>query len=159
MKCNSNCSADSSMTADRCSLKLRFLTLVINTGDLINERATLTLSISHAIFAPIALFTTYIMIGTYLISGMRGRRRFQVSNFLQVYGLVTCSALHGALSITVFKELRKYAATTAFVLNGVLPMLTILLLLADLVVVMFADRQSPAPPPNSLDASRLDLNM
>ncbi|CAH0625311.1 unnamed protein product [Chrysodeixis includens] len=155
MKCASSSSVDSFMSSQRCSLKLRFLALVINTGDLINERATHTFTVSHALIAPAALITTYVMIGTFVICGMKGN---YATKFLQVYGLVTCCALQGALALLVFRELSQYTVTTETVLNGLLPMLTILLLLSDLVVVMFSSRNLPEPPRDSIDSSIMDMH-
>lgn len=155
MKCASSSSVDSFMSSQRCSLKLRFLALVINTGDLINERATYTFTVSHALVAPAALITTYVMIGTFVICGMRG---YYASKFLQVYGLVTCCSLQGSLALMVFRELRTHTATTAIVLNGLLPMFTILLLLSDLVVVMFSNRDLPETPRDSFEESRMDMH-
>lgn len=155
MKCASSSSVDSFMSSQRCSLKLRFLALVINTGDLINERATFTYTVSHALIAPAALITTYVMIGTFVISGMRG---YQASKFLQVYGLMACCSLQGSLALLVFKEFQSYTVTTENILNGLLPLFTILLLLSDLVVVMFASRDLPEPPRDSIDDSRMEIH-
>lgn len=119
------------------SCKIRFLALVVNTGDLINERSTYTATKSHSLLAPAAIFTTYIMIGNYLISSEK-----HASKFLQAYSLVACSMLQGALSISVFQELKKVGkASTALILNAVLPILTMMLLAADLVIVLLSNRE------------------
>lgn len=131
------------MSADLCSIRLRFLILVINTSNMINERSTPTLCVDHSILAPVAFFTTYTMIGNYLIGGYKGKH---ASKFLQAYALVVCCFLHGLLSMSVFQELKQMRPTSALKLNGILPMFTILLLAADLVVVLFSNRRMPSPP-------------
>lgn len=127
------------MIVERCSCKVRFLALVVNTSDLINERSTYTGSLDHSLLAPAAIFTTYIMIGNYVISAVREK---QASKFLQAYSLVACSVLQGALSISVFQELKKVGrASTALVLNAILPIFTVMLLTADLVFVLLSNRE------------------
>lgn len=127
------------MIVDRCSGQIRFLVLVVNTSDLINERSTHTRTLDHALLAPVAIFTTYIMIGSILISNIHDK---QASKFLQAYSLLACSFLQGALSISVFQELKKVSkASSELVLNAVLPIFTIMLLAADLVIVMLSNRE------------------
>lgn len=127
------------------SAKLRIFTLVITTANLINERTTRSLGMTHSILAPIALFTTFIFIGVMLICAARKK---YASLFLQVYALISCSCLHTYLSIVVFKELRAnptHDRQAAMVLNGVLPMLIIFTLLADLIVTLFSSRNTGQP--------------
>jgi hypothetical protein len=143
------------MSVERCSLKLRFFTLVVNTADLINERATPTLGISHAIISPVAIFTTYIFIGILVVGAMR--QQF-ASYFLEIYAIISCCALHTYLSIVVFSKLAANADEkhSALFLNGVLPMLIIFILLADLIVILFSNRNIGLPvlPQNTPEPSR-----
>lgn len=160
MKCDSNISDETSMSIDHCSLKLRILTLVTNTADLINERTTPTLSISHAVVAPIAIFTTYIFLGIILI-GMS--QRHKASNFIQIYAIISCTSMHTTLSIIIFKDLRSnppMKTEVGLILNGVLPMISIILLIADLIVILFSSRDNisaPAMPTDSRTPSHLEL--
>lgn len=129
------------MSIESCSLKLRILTLVITTADLINERATRTMSISHALAAPVTIFTTYVFIGGFVIATLRNCTS---SKFLQIYALVACMSMQACLSIVVFTDLKINNIVTnnaALILNGVLPMLVILPILADLILIMFQNRE------------------
>lgn len=153
MKSNSNESADTLMGAEGLHCKLRFLALVVNTGNLINERATTTNGINHATVAPIAIFTTYFFFSIFIISDCCHRYS---SKFIQIYALISCVTLHITLSIVVFMELRRLQIEGTTVnsitnsgqaLNGVLPMFTTLLLLADLTVMIFANRQETTAVP------------
>lgn len=159
MKCDSYASSDSTMSAENCSLKLRFLILVINTANLINERATPSFGISHALTAPTTFFTTYIFIGVFVFGALR---KHYASWFLQIYALVACCSIQISLSFVVFNELK---ATTisqhhaSFVLNGVLPMINAVLLLVDLTGIIFSNRQEIGPPsiPTTSTSSQPEL--
>lgn len=138
----------SSMSVDHCTTKLRFFTLVVNTADVINVQTNPTLKLSHALVAPVAIFTIYIFHVSFVIGGIRGKH---ASVLLQVYALVTCSCLEIFLSILVFNELMEYEIVkrnSGLVLNGVLPTIISLLLLFDLVVTLLSSR--PVSPPLTL---------
>lgn len=156
MKSNSS-SRYSSMSVKDCSVKLRFFALVVNTANVINERTTPTLGISHALLAPVAIFTTYI----FLIVLVTGSFRNQLASpFLQAYAITTCCALEGSLSILVFKELSKHGIPnrqTALVLDGVLPVIIALILIADLVINIFSDREEMELP-SIQSSSTIDLH-
>lgn len=139
---------DSSMSVEHCTTKLRFFTLVVNTADLINVETNPTLGISHALVAPVSIFTIYIFYVSFVIGGIKGK---YASLLLQIYALITCSALEIFLSILVFQELMQFEQVnrnSSLVLNGVLPTIISLLLLSDLVVTLFSCR--PVSPPQSL---------
>lgn len=143
-----NLIGDSSMSVDHCTTKLRFFTLVVNTADLINLQTNPTLKVSHALVAPVAIFTIYIFHASFVIGGIRGK---YASLLLQIYALVTCCALEIFLSILVFNELMEYEIVkrhSGLVLNGVLPTIISLLLISDLVVTLFSSR--PISPPLTL---------
>lgn len=143
-----NPSSDSSMGVEHCTTKLRFFTLVVNTADFINVETNPILGVSHALVAPVSIFTIYIFYVPFVIGGIRGK---QASLLLQIYALVTCSALEISLSILVFNELMQYEKVnknSGLVLNGVLPAIISLLLLSDLVVTLFSNR--PVSPPQTL---------
>lgn len=145
MKCGSNISDETSTSTDQCSMKLKVLCLVTNTANLINERTTPTISISYAVVSPIALFTTYIFLGILVLGATQSKR---ASSFLQIYAIVSCVSIHTTLSIIVFRDLKhsENQMEVAHILNGVLPMLTIVLLIADLIVILFSTRETfPAP--------------
>lgn len=152
MECSSNISNESSMSTDHCSLRLRVLTLVTNTADLINERTTPTLSISHALVAPIALFTTYVFL---IIMVIGATRRQKASYFIQIYAIVTCTSMQTTLSIIVFRDLKANPAMKSkvgLILNSVLPMITIMLLIGDLIVILFSSRDNISAPPMPTDS-------
>lgn len=141
---------------DRFSLKFLVLALVVNTANLINTRATRTLSISHAVLAPITFITTYVFLGILVIGAYRQR---YASDFLQIYSLVSCCSLHTALSILVFNDLKNTDnlgtdGDVERILNAVLPMFTIVLLVADLTVILFSNRNDMTIP--SARSSRTD---
>lgn len=150
MKCHTNSSADTSMSFGNCSCRLRFLALVVTTGDLINERATGSLGITHALVAPVTIFTTYFFFIVFIINDCR---QGYASRFLQIYAIISCVLLQISLSMVVFQELKNITAhhrdtgNTAYVLNGVLPMFTILILLSDLVITIFSKRHTPPSRP------------
>lgn len=134
------------MNTERCSLKLRVFTLVVNTADFINERATPTLGMSHALIAPIAIFTTYIFLGIFVIGGLKQQH---ASWFLQIYALLVCSSIEISLSFTVFKHLKtveSYKKNAAMILNGILPMIIAIILFGDLIAVTFSVRPVILPP-------------
>ncbi|CAH0729403.1 unnamed protein product, partial [Brenthis ino] len=135
------------MSAKDCSIKLRVLILVVNTANLINERATLTLGISHALIGPTAIFTTYVFIGIFVIGAIRCH---YASCFLQIYALVACCSVEMCLAFIVFTELKTITLLAkqngALVLDGVLPMICALLLLVDLTGIIFSNRPEIAPP-------------
>lgn len=143
-----NTIGNSSMSVEHCTTKLRFFTLVVNTADLINVETNPTLGISHARVAPVCIFTIYIFYVSFVIGGIKGK---YASLLLQIYALVTCSALEIFLSILVFQELMQFERVnrnSGLVLNGVLPTIITLLLLSDLVVTLFSSR--PVSPPQTL---------
>ncbi|CAK1546189.1 unnamed protein product [Leptosia nina] len=132
--------------------------MVVNTGNLINERATPTLGISHALIAPTAIMVTYIVISIFIIGSLR---RQYASWFFHVYALVACCLVQILLSFTVFKELNisgiadKYPALA---LNGVLPMINTVLLIVDLTVITLSSRDAVSPP-SSLQNSGANLEI
>lgn len=146
MKCDSSSSENNAMNIQGCSIKLRTFILVINTADLINELATPSLGMSHALTAPTTLFTTYIFIGIFVICAIY---KHYASWFLQLYALVACCFVQISLSLVVFKGLKtneksKYHA--AFVLDGILPMINGLLLVVDLIGLIFSNREDISTP-------------
>lgn len=133
--------SDPSMGEDNCSLRLRFLTIVITTADMINERATPTLSISQALIAPVAIFTTFVLLGVFIIGELKQKNP---SHFMEIFGLVSCTSIQSYLSITVFQDMTNStdpSQSGSLILNGILPMLTLIPLLADLVVTIFSGRE------------------
>lgn len=145
---NNNPIGDSLLGVQHCTTKLRFFTLVVNTADLINVETNPILGVSHALVAPVSIFTIYIFYVSFVIGGIKGK---QASLCLQIYALVTCSALEIFLSILVFHELMQYKKVnrnSGLVLNGVLPTIISLLLISDLVVTLFSNR--PVSPPQTL---------
>ncbi|KAG7307795.1 hypothetical protein JYU34_006390 [Plutella xylostella] len=146
-----------SMTAEGCQLRLKILTLVVNTADLINERTSPALSVTHAIMAPSAIITTYIFIGTFVICGARYQHPTII---LQVYAFICCAILHSSLSITVFQNLKdsdvnSVAHTVAHILNGMLPIFISVLLIAEVIMIFF-DYQDPTNHENE-QASSMSL--
>lgn len=143
-----------SMDIDCKVIKLRIFALVINTGHLINERTTLTLNTSQALLAPIAIFTVYIFIGIFLLGCIR--HRFP-SPLFEAYALLMCSLIEICLAIQIFHFLKgnKIIMTEiALVLNGILPILLILILSCDLILSLFSRRSiyglyMPNPRPTS----------
>lgn len=162
MKCDADASirSDISMSVEGCSLKLRILTLVVNTGNLINERATPSLGMSHALIAPIAIMATYIVVTIFVIGSFR--KKF-ASWFFHVYTLVACCVVQISLSYTVFKELKSSGFADkhpALALNGVLPMINTVLLIVDLILITLSSRNEILPSPslqNSGQVSRLEV--
>lgn len=160
MKCNICVSESSSMSGNisRFSLKFRFLALVVNTADLINERTTPTLGVSHAILAPVTLTTTYIFMSVITLGACQ--RRY-ASDFLLIYSLVSCCSLQISLSIMVFNDLKNSISPVTdrdvgLVLNGVLPIFITILLIADLIVILFTKRDDDLTLP-SVGGSQTDL--
>lgn len=153
MKCYSMVSSTSSMSAKDCSVKLRILILVVNTANLINERSTPTIGISHALIGPTAIFTTYIFICSFVCAGIRYH---YASLFLQIYGLIACVSVQIWLSFIVFNGLKTTTLAkqnAALVLDGVLPMICALLLLVNLTEVLFSNRSvTPPSSPSSSDS-------
>lgn len=132
---------------NQCSPKLRVLALVVITANVINERATPSLGISHAIVCPLAIFTAIFFYGIMLLGSFR---ESYASYFLEIYALIAISITHIILSIVVFQELGRITTadqnyTPPHVLNGVLPMFVILITLGDLIVVCFTHRVPPTP--------------
>lgn len=143
------------MSVQDCSAKLRFFALVVNTANLINERTTPTMGITHALLAPITIFTTYIFLIIFICGSFRNQ---YASRFLQTYAIMACCALECSLSILVFKELSKIGITnkhTALVLDGVLPIIIALILISDLIMNMLSDREEMHPP--SIQSSMIEL--
>lgn len=139
---------ESFMSVEHCTTKLRFFTLVVNTADLINVHTNPTLGISHASVAPVSICTIYVFYVSFVIGGIKGK---YASVLLQIYALVTCSALEIFLSILVFRELmqdERVDRNSGLVLNGILPTIITLLLLSDLVVTLFSSR--PVSPAHTL---------
>lgn len=153
MKCYSMVSSTSSMSAKNCSVKLRILILVVNTANFINERATTTIGINHALIGPTAIFTTYIFITSFVCAAIRYH---YASLFIQIYALVACCSAQIWLSFIVFKGLKTspmVKQNASLVLDGVLPMICALLLLVDLTEVLFSNRtETPIPSPSTSDS-------
>lgn len=153
MKCNLNISASSSMS-EGYSIKLRVFVLVINTANFINVRATPSLGITHSLVTPVTLFTTYSLLGIMVIAS--ARQHF-ASSFLQMYALVACCSVQLSLSFVVFRALKQSEVSkqqVALVLQGVLPMISVVILLIDLTGVIFSNREE-LPPPSSITSTTI----
>ncbi|CAH4038289.1 unnamed protein product [Pieris brassicae] len=115
---------------------------------MINERATPTLGMSHALIAPTAIVVTYIVVTIFIIGSLKQQ---YPSWFLHVYTLVSCCIVQTTLSFTVFKALRTSQIANkhpALALNGVLPMINTVLLIVDLTVVTLSSRSEIMPSPS-----------
>lgn len=130
------------MSTPCLTIKLRFFTLVVTTGNLINERSTKTLGMTHAILSPISLFTTYVFIFVMIVGVVRKQ---PATVFLQTYALIICCILQSSLAITVFSELSArplHHRSTGMTLNALLPMFIIIMHLTDLILTLFSSRQT-----------------
>lgn len=129
------------MNSKGCSIKVRFFTIVLNTANLINETTTPNLGMSHSLIAPVTIFSTYMFLSVFIVGALRKR---YASYFLQIYGVTTCFLLQIMLSISVFNGLRTAIRPkqAPFVLNGLLPMITICLLVADLAITILSSRHN-----------------
>lgn len=137
------------MNVVACSIKIRFLTIVLNTANLINEVSSPPLGITHSLIAPVTIFTTYIFLSIFVFGAIRNK---YASRFLQMYGLVACCTLQISLSIAVFNGFKLVRKTrrAPLVLSGLLPIISICLLLSDLVMTALYNRnRTLVPPPSS----------
>ncbi|VVC96723.1 unnamed protein product [Leptidea sinapis] len=144
IKCGSSAGTGISMSVADGSFKIKVLTLVVNTANLINERATPNMGMAHALIAPVAIMLTYFVLTVFVMGAIKKKTP---SLFLQIYGQVMCCLVQIYLSLTVFIELKSVSEKhPALALNGVLPMINSVLMIVDLTVIIFSNRTAIGPP-------------
>ncbi|KAJ2951954.1 hypothetical protein O0L34_g4213 [Tuta absoluta] len=126
----------------RCLIRLRILTLVVNTANIINDRMTHSLGRLHALLAPVTFFIVCIFMTCFIVGACY---RSYGSQFLQAYALLICGFMECVLAYTVFSQLMtckmELHITLPMVLNGVLPVINALLMGSDVVVMLLSSRE------------------
>lgn len=121
---------------DPLSTKIRLFILIVNTIDLFGTFSFFrqNLSITHHLLSPTLIFTVYVMIGTFFMCSIM---RYRASNFLKLYGLSVCLIMAIYLCVILWQSMVIQTNYRA-VIHGLLPILTVILLISDVIVIILS---------------------
>lgn len=139
------------MSYEQCANGLKILLCVINTGALLVEIYTPVMGVTHSLIGPTAVLTIYILMGSQVLTSCLGHCG---TKLFQMYSSIACICVELAFSTIVFKEMKvpqiKKGGTAHLILNGVLPIIMSIFLIADFLLILCTIRDEGSLKRNTI---------